>query len=82
MDCIEFINGLSAVEESDMSLRRGVELRCLGIYQCLGRIKNKGIYQGDIKLNSAKILEQTLIREIFSYSFSSIYWMLPLMLSI
>jgi hypothetical protein len=39
-------------------------------YQCLGPIKNKGTHQGDAKLNPAKILEQTLIREVLSYSFS------------
>jgi hypothetical protein len=47
-----------------------VGLRCLGTYQCLGPIKNQGTHQSDTKLNPAKILEQTLIQEVLSYSFS------------
>jgi hypothetical protein len=38
--------------------------------RCLGLIKNKGTHQGDTKFNSAKILEQILIREVLSNSFN------------
>jgi hypothetical protein len=59
-----------------------VGLRCLGTYQCLGPIKNQGTHQGDTKLNPAKILGQTLIREILSYSFNGSHKMLTAMSSL
>jgi hypothetical protein len=45
-------------------------------------IKDQGTRQGDTKLNPAKILGQTLIREVLSYSFSGSQQMLTVISSV
>jgi hypothetical protein len=78
---IYFINFQSNMGLWERRFINIIRLMFVGL-RCLEPIKNLMIHQGDTKLNPAKILEQTLIREILSYSFSSTYWMLPFMLSI
>jgi hypothetical protein len=68
--------------ERRISLKEDIRLRYLKTYQRLEPIKDQETHQDDIKLIPTKILEQTLIRKILSYSFNSSYQILTAISSV